>query len=79
MIQRAGESEVDPRDLAIDVPTVIRWGELDPVIPVAWSDRIPEFFPTSTMEVLEGVGHFVPFEAPGEVLAAIREARERTA
>ncbi len=73
MIQRAGEAEVDPRDMALDTRTVVRWGELDPIIPPEFSDRLGEFFTRSTLELLPGVGHFVPFEAPDQVLAAIRE------
>lgn len=78
MIQRAGESEADPGEFAIDTPTIVRWGELDPVIPPEWSDRLSEFFPNSSLELLPGVGHFVPFEAPDEVIAAIREALAST-
>jgi pimeloyl-ACP methyl ester carboxylesterase len=71
--QEANAGEPDPEGFAIDLPTVVLWGEDDPVIPVEWSDRIPEFFPNSTMRRLPGVGHFVPFEAPDEVVAAIEE------
>jgi pimeloyl-ACP methyl ester carboxylesterase len=74
MIQRAGESETDPRDFLIDIPTIVRWGELDPIIPPEFSDRLAEFFPRSTLELLPGVGHFVPFEAPDDVIGAVREA-----
>lgn len=76
MIALAGEAEVDPADVAIRVPTVVRWGELDPVIPSTWSDRLGEFFPNSTLKLLPEVGHFVPFEDPDETVAAIREALE---
>jgi pimeloyl-ACP methyl ester carboxylesterase len=72
--QEFDEPERRPEGLAIELPTVVLWGEEDPVIPVAWADRIPEFFPQSTLRRLPGVGHFVPFEAPEEVLEAIREA-----
>lgn len=74
MVAHAGEAKVDPKDFAIDRPTVVRWGDRDPVIPIEWSDRLSEFFPRSTMEPLPGVGHFVPFEAPDEAASAIREA-----
>lgn len=77
MAQRAGESEPDP-DVAIATPTIVRWGELDPIISVEFADRLKEFFPDSELELLPGVGHFVPFEAPDEVLAAIRSALGRT-
>jgi pimeloyl-ACP methyl ester carboxylesterase len=69
--QEATAGEPDPAGVAIDLPTTVLWGEDDPVIPVEWSDRIPEFFPNSTMRRLPGVGHFVPFEAPDDVVAAI--------
>lgn len=74
MIQRAGESEADPADFRIETPTAVLWGELDPIIPPEFSDRLKEFFPSSSLKLLPGVGHFVPFEAPDEVAAAIREA-----
>ena len=70
--QEAEAPEPDPAAYAIDLPTVVLWGEEDPVIPVEWSDRIPEFFPQATLRRLPGVGHFVPFEAPDDVVAAIR-------
>lgn len=63
-----------PRAVPIPVPTVVLWGEEDPVIPAAWSDRIAESFPSSTLTLLPGVGHFVPFEAPEECADAIRRA-----
>jgi len=65
--------EPDPAQFAIHVPTAVLWGEEDPVIPVEWADRIPEFFPKSTLRTLPGIGHFVPFEAPDDVVEAIRE------
>ena len=71
--QEFDEPARGPEGLAIDLPTVVLWGEEDPVIPVAWADRIPEFFPKSTVRRLAGVGHFVPFEAPDEVVGAVRE------
>jgi pimeloyl-ACP methyl ester carboxylesterase len=75
-LTRQREAEADeplPEGVAIDLPTVVLWGEEDPVIPVEWSDRIPEFFPRATLRRLTGVGHFVPFEAPDDVVAAVRE------
>lgn len=37
----------------------------------SWSDRLTEYFTDVQLRTLEGVGHFVPFEAPEEVAAAI--------
>lgn len=42
-------------------------GEADPVIPVSWSDRLPDFFSRLSVETLPEVSHFVPLEAATEV------------
>jgi pimeloyl-ACP methyl ester carboxylesterase len=55
-------------------PTVVAWGELDPVMLAAWSDRLGETFPDHELSLLPGVGHFVPIEAPEETTDAIRRA-----
>jgi pimeloyl-ACP methyl ester carboxylesterase len=55
------------------VPTTVLWPEHDPLFPVGWADRIDEFFADATVRVLDGVGHFVPLEAPEAVAAAITE------
>lgn len=75
---RADQAESTPEAFRIETPAVVLWGAEDPVIPARWSDRIPEFFPASTVELLPGVGHFVPFEAPEEAAEAVREALRRT-
>jgi pimeloyl-ACP methyl ester carboxylesterase len=58
----------------IDVPTMVLWPTEDPLFPVAWADRLDDFFARAQLHVLNGVGHFVALEAPGEVVAAIRSA-----
>lgn len=78
MEQWVKEAMAQADALRIELPTFVLWGELDPVIPAAWSDRIPEFFPTSTLRLLPGVGHFVPFEAPDDVAAEVRRALAET-
>jgi pimeloyl-ACP methyl ester carboxylesterase len=62
------------RDSPIDIPTVVRWGELDPIKPPSWADGIEQTFTNLDFRFLPGAGHFVPFEAPGETVAAIRTA-----
>src|SRR4029453_7451435 len=59
----------DPR---IPQPTVIAWGELDPVILAAWADRLAETFLDHELSLLPGVGHFVPIEAPEQTIETIR-------
>jgi pimeloyl-ACP methyl ester carboxylesterase len=60
--------------LPIDTPTVVRWGELDPIKPPSWAEGIERTFPNLDFRLVPGVGHFVPFEAPEETIAAIRTA-----
>ncbi|MCM3766338.1 alpha/beta fold hydrolase [Neobacillus niacini] len=53
--------------------TKVLWGEDDPVIPVNWSDKLDEHFSNVSLEILPGVGHFVPFEDPKAVIKKIEE------
>jgi pimeloyl-ACP methyl ester carboxylesterase len=57
----------------VQVPTTVLWGEHEPLFPVAWSDRIGEFFADADLRVLPGVGHFAPLEAPAAVADAVTE------
>ena len=72
------EEETDPSARAtkdpILLPTVVRWGERDPVKPAAWAEGIEQTFPDLDFRFVPGVGHFVPFEAPEETVTAIRMA-----
>ena len=63
----------DPAD-RLPVPAAVLWPTEDPLFPVGWADRIDEFLARAQLRVLDGVGHFVPLEAPDEVAAAIRAA-----
>lgn len=58
-------------DLTINTPTMVLWGDSDAILPYAWSDRLPEFFPNLTLKRMEGVGHFMMREAPERVNAEI--------
>ncbi|MGD9987640.1 alpha/beta fold hydrolase [Pseudonocardia sp.] len=77
---RAGAATVarslveSPPARRIDVPTTVLWPEFDPIFPRAWSDRIDQWFSRFTVRHLDGVGHFVPVEAPHEFAEAIRAA-----
>jgi pimeloyl-ACP methyl ester carboxylesterase len=46
----------------------------DALFPVAWSDRLDQFLADVDVHVLDGVGHFVPLQAPDAVAGAIRAA-----
>ena len=69
---RLQEANVVPEPFQIPQPTTVLWGQADPVSRWEWADRLPEYFPQLSLSYLPGVGHFVPFEAPDEVLKAIQ-------
>ena len=54
-------------------PTAVVWGEADPVLLSSWADRLEEYFPHLVrVQMLAGIGHFVPLEAPDALVEAIR-------
>lgn len=54
-------------------PTVVLWGEADPVLLAAWADQLQAYFSQLLrVQILPGIGHFVPFEAPDQIIEAIR-------
>lgn len=58
----------------IEQPTVVGWGDADPVMVSAWSDRLRETFPDHELARFPGIGHFVPLEAPEQTIETIRRA-----
>jgi pimeloyl-ACP methyl ester carboxylesterase len=61
-------------DGKIVVPTTFLWAKHDPLFLGAWSDRVGEFFAQVTVQHVDGVGHFVPVEAPDTFADAIVQA-----
>jgi pimeloyl-ACP methyl ester carboxylesterase len=63
-------------DLAdrLAVPTTVLWPSDDPLFPVAWSDRIDDFFADASLTHLDRSGHFTPAERPREFAAAVAAA-----
>ncbi|MGQ0576098.1 MAG: alpha/beta fold hydrolase [Pseudonocardia sp.] len=71
MVARSlAERAPEPAD-RIAVPTTVLWPEHDPLFPRAWGDRLGEWFADVEVRNLDGVGHFVPLEAPDAVAAAV--------
>lgn len=71
-------SAMDRLYLAAAVPTMIVWGEDDPIIPVSHAHAAHEAIQGSRLEILEGVGHFPHVEAPERFVALLREFLEDT-
>ena len=57
--------------LAQEVPTLIVWGDRDRIIPVSHAHAAHELIAGSTLRIIEGADHFVPFESPKEFLEAL--------
>lgn len=50
--------------LASAMPTLIVWGDRDPIIPVSHAHRTHEDIPGSRLEIFEGAGHYPHCEDP---------------
>ncbi|MEP6626005.1 MAG: alpha/beta fold hydrolase [Acidimicrobiia bacterium] len=61
----------DRLHLAARMPTLIVWGENDPVIPVAHAYEAHEAMPGSRLEVMPGLGHFPHCEDPRRFAAIL--------
>ena len=66
------EQTPDPAD-RITPPTTILWPEHDPLFSRDWSDKVDDWFAAADLRFVDGIGHFVPLEAPEVFAAAIRE------
>jgi len=58
----------------IVAPVAMVWGELDQVAPLSVATRSSALLTSPhTLHVVEGVGHFVPTEAPAEIVRAVED------
>jgi len=51
----------------IDVPTLILWGDKDPILKFEWSDNLGQSFTNYELKKIEGAGHFMHREMPERV------------
>ena len=58
----------------IGIPTTVLWPEHDPLFPREWSDQLDAYFSDVDLHLIDGVGHFVPLEAPEPFAAAVAAA-----
>ena len=59
--------------LAALMPTLIVWGDADPIIPVAHAHHAHEAIPGSRLEIMKGVGHFPQAEEPHRLARLIED------
>ena len=72
------EHEVEPALRALsDRPALLPWGTRDPVFPLAMRDRLAAELTAATTRDLQGAGHFIQEDAPGEIALAVRAAFPR--
>jgi pimeloyl-ACP methyl ester carboxylesterase len=67
--------QVPEPERRIQVPTTVLWPEHDPLFPREWSDRLDEFFADVRLRPVDGIGHFLPLEAPRVLAEEIARAR----
>ena len=71
-----GGQRVDATDklyLAAAVPTLIMWGDRDPIIPARHGIRAHELMPGSRLRIFEGAGHFPHHDDPAGFVTTLRE------
>lgn len=69
---RAGE-RTSSRLPGLSVPSLLIWGEEDPVVPLNLGIRLARELPLARLVRLPGVGHLPPEESPEESLSAVLE------
>ena len=76
-----GGQRIDASDrlyLTEGIPTLIVWGERDPIIPVSHGERAHAAIAGSRLEIFDGVGHIPQLEAPARFVAVLEWFLEQT-
>lgn len=81
VIDMAGQrvSAHDRLYLAAAVPTLIVWGDHDRIIPVNHAYSAAEAIPGARLEILDGAGHFLPWQDADRFLAVLDDFLNTTA
>jgi pimeloyl-ACP methyl ester carboxylesterase len=77
-----GGQRIDASDrlyLSQEVPTLLMWGDRDPVIPVRHGIRAHEQMPGSRLEIFAGAGHFPHHDDPTAFSELLRDFVATTA
>ncbi len=80
VIDRDGQkvSAIDRLHLAANMPTLIVWGEKDPIIPVEHARRAHAAIAGSRLEVFEGAGHYPHCDDPSRFARAVLDFVDAT-
>jgi pimeloyl-ACP methyl ester carboxylesterase len=71
-------SAADRLYLAAAMPTLIVWGDADPIIPVDHAHAAHQAIPGSRLEIFEGAGHFPHVEQPERFADVVRDFIDTT-
>ncbi len=66
-------SSLTPKVTRVKAPTLILWGELDPMFPVSFAQRLARDILGSELHTLPGCGHAPPEEQPEKTAALLLE------
>lgn len=69
--ERSASAERDQPPAPIAIPTCVRWTESDRALPVAWADKLPDFFTDLDFASFPDAGHFPHHEQPDRAAAEI--------
>lgn len=64
--------------LAAEMPTLVIWGDRDPIIPVEHAYAAQELMPGSRLEIFPGCGHFPHVEDPRRFVEVVRDFQATT-
>ena len=80
IIEPSGQrvSAIDRLYLAEQMPTLILWGERDPMIPAAHGRAAQAAMPHSRLEIFEKAGHFPFNDEPARFVRVLRDFMETT-
>jgi pimeloyl-ACP methyl ester carboxylesterase len=76
VIERSFFAMIDGKDLTdfrladLHKPTLVVWGSVDQLIPIATGERMHREIPNSAFSVIQGCGHLAPGDCPQPVLKA---------
>lgn len=65
------QEDLSPLLPQIDAPTLLIWGDSDPISPVAVGERLRELLPNAHLYVVEGGGHDLAVTRAAEVAALV--------
>jgi pimeloyl-ACP methyl ester carboxylesterase len=66
-----GLAGLEPRLAALQIPTLVLWGERDELVPAWLAERLGDVLPMATVALLPGCGHLVLEDAPDTAIPLV--------